>query len=434
MVTSRRIYDLFRRLYLPALVGVLAVSCVDDSSLCLEDQPGYNSADNIWISMEVKNQGISGYDNSYTRADILNDAQEHPEERASVDENYIDLNDITLVLLDENDRTMKVLTAGDFILKSVENTDYTEYELVASVNRAYFEFAGKSMSLLAVANVNGIRPDLTHDNYDVVPFQASLTDLSSQLRKFTYDGYKSSGQLIPWQPDKDNGTHIPMAGFKKGIAVPSAEKLDNANTIETAINLGAVTMQRSMAKIRVLDGVRLQTMLPFHHAEINSVTLCSGTNTGAYVPPTAQLTSWSNGTSIFERAPRPNPVTLWSDASLKIPTYNGGSFTVKSTDDSKRTYDTSFICYTTEIAVWSLRNTDVRPYFEIATTSYNEDNSVAEKKTHTVYLDECLSNTTDVARNHIYEFIVTMSEKAVLNIDYTVCEWKTATSGNITFN
>lgn len=443
MKISRHIYDFCNRLLLPAVVGVLAVSCIDDSSLCLEDQPDFDPADNVWLSLEVKNQGVAGIDRAATRAGNISDpdASGHPSEEASEAENYINPQDLTLVFFDANGRAMKTLSNDELTFTFFDATS-GNYKVVAQVNRAYFTFAAGKMSILAVANAHGINnPTLSADDYKAVPWQASLADLTSQLRKFQYSGTDSNGAV--WQPDKDAGRHIPMAGYEANIPLDeeTLAALDAATSADKAFELRTIVMQRSMAKIRVLDGIQYQDDKLPSPTRITDVKLCSGANYGAIVPPTNHYPGWgNNGTTIIERILFPADGNLWNISTLKYSSFKDNTSKIEretTIDGVSKTYefDSSFICYSTETQVHGLSSAldnsgnSLRPYLLI-TTQDNQSNV----EDHIVYLDEQLSRTTDVARNHIYEFVVTMSIDSHIQLQYTICDWKTATAGDIEFN
>lgn len=422
MKISRHIYDFCNRLLLPAVVGVLAVSCIDDSSLCLEDQPDFDPADNVWLSLEVKNQGVAGIDRAATRAGNISDpdASGHPSEEASEAENYINPQDLTLVFFDANGRAMKTLSNDELTLTTIDATK-GDYKVVAQVNRAYFTFAAGKMSILAVANAHGINnPTLSADDYKAVPWQASLADLTSQLRKFQYSGTDTSGAA--WQPDRDAGRHIPMAGYEANI--PLDEKtlaaLDTAISADKAFELRTIVMQRSMAKIRVLDGVQFQDAFTSRN-HIRSVVLRNGTYYGAIVPDVNQqgIGGWRNGTTIIEYATKPSPAEGWffPDEKITFQFTNNGTFKGKDKDNVERDFP-EWICYTPEMQVKNLNlHQDYRPYLEIVT-----ENEQGRLKEHTVHLEEILDRS-DIVRNHIYQFYVTMNEFSA-ELDVHVVDWE----------
>lgn len=431
MKISRHRYDLYKRLLLPAVVGVLAVSCIDDSSLCLEDQPGYDAADNVWISLEVKNQGVTGIDRSATRASSTDDSYDHLSEEATAAENYINPSDLTLVLFDANDRAMKTLSSAELTLVSLGTDDddtYTSYKVVAKVNRAYFTFAAGRMSILAVANCHGINAELAASDYTAVPWQASLSELTNQLRTFQYNGYTSTSQTeawLPYIPESESvlkGRYIPMAGYETNIDLNAENlaKLDAATTPDTALELPAIVMQRSMAKIRVLDGMQFQDGLRYF-TKIENVTFHNGTKYGAIVPDVNQsgLNGWSNGTTIVESATKPTSSDSWFSSDLTFP------FTLSDTFPAEDNDCPQWICYTPEMQVKDLTDDeDNKPYLQITTQTYSKTShstAVGNPVTYTVYLENYIDQS-DIVRNHIYQFYVTMNEFSA-ELEINVEDW-----------
>lgn len=421
MKLSHYIYLHCMRATLTVLAVAAMASCVDDESLCEEDRPGYTEGHDVWLALSISNQGTAE-SRSMSRASSTDDPSGHPDETASAAENHIDKNDLTLMLLDEKTQCIKTLTPSDITLTAV-NADKGEYRVVTKINRSYFDFAGKSgdFYLLAIANTRGInRTDLTAESIGYGTFMKSLREISDMLRTFSFDGLVSQGNASPWLPDIEGKRHIPMAGLQKMTV--SRTQLDNASSPDNTIDLGEINMQRALAKIRILDGVRFQDRLP-SPTHIESVSFCSGTGKGTYMPSVSQCPAWANGTATVETATKPSPVGAWHNTSLRMPTRQH----LLTNDSDGKQYD-AFSCYTPETAVWDMRDSGSRPYLEIVTLSDN-----GQRKNHTVYLDRVMTQR-DMARNHIYQFTVTMSEQSVIQLDYTVCEWNTVTSGDISFN
>ena len=421
MKLSHYIYLYCMRATLSVLAVAAMASCVDDESLCVEDRPGYTEGHDVWLALSISNQGTAE-SHSLSRASATDDPSGHPDETASAAENHIDKNDLTLMFLDEDTYCIKTLSPSDITLTAV-NADNGEYRVVTKINRSYFDFAGNSGNfyLLAIANTRGInRSDLAADPVGNGTFMKSLREISDMLRAFSFDGLISQDSASPWIPDIDGKRHIPMAGLQK-MTVSKAQ-LDNASSPDNTIDLGEISMQRAMAKIRILDGIRFQDRLP-SPTHIESVSFCSGTGKGAYMPSVSQCPTWAIGTATVETATKPSPVGAWHNALLNIPTRQH-----QFTDDADGKQYYAFSCYTPEAAVWDMRNSGTRPYLDIVTLSDD-----GERRNHTIYLDRVMPQR-DMARNHIYQFTVTMSEQSVIELDYTVCEWNTVTSGDISFN
>lgn len=88
----------------------------------------------------------------------------------------------------------------------------------------------------------------------------------------------------------------------------------------------------------------------------------------------------------------------------------GGDYT----DAYDNTFTEAFIAYMTEAS----RNQNVK----LIITTYS-DNDNPKTKEWELFLSNIMIPVTDITRNHIYEFTVTRSMSADLNINYTVCPW-----------
>lgn len=424
MKLMRHIYDLVCKLALPAMVGCLAVSCFNDDYAC-PDETGDSKADeDVWIALNVNSLTPTGGRNAATRAGEPEDPLGHPAEAARPEENYIDPNDLTLVLFDANGHAMRTLTGNNFTLATLEGSQNANYRLVAKVNRGWLDFAKGSMSILAVANTNGInRADLgTAAGYENITFMSTLPQLTSELRTFRYDGQlTATGYDDAWQPDIQAGRHIPMSGYTKGIALDAAA-LDGATTPATALNLGQIPMQRAMAKIRILDGVRLQLDLT-NHTEIIKVAMRNGYNQGATVPDVSQsgVESWQNGTATVENATGPLTAGAWFDEKITYPSFVAPSVTATDKDGVEQTF-TTYEIYCPEIHIKSQQSADDQfvPYLDI--TVRNAEGI----KEYTLMMRD-LVDGEDIVRNHIYQYYVTASEYDA-QLQLNVLDWETETT------
>jgi len=423
MKPMRHIYDLVCKLALPMVLGCLAVSCFDDDYACPEGMPGFDANDNVWVALKVNSLPAIGAGSGQSRAGSLtDDAQGHPEEEARPEENYIAPTDLTLVLFDSNGRTMRTITSDEFALAPIGD-NHAQYKLVTKINRGWLNFAQGSMSVLAVANTRGInRGDLAPTGYERVGFQTTLAALTGELRTFGYDGLASAGDpATAWQPDIDAGRHIPMAGFSKGITLVAAE-LDNATTPEAAFDLGTIDMQRSMAKIRILDGVRMQTDLS-SHTEIIKVEMRNGNNRGATVPDVNQagVGSWANGTATIEAATGPSATGEWLGGSLTCPSFLAPNVTATDKDGVEQSF-TTYELYLPELHVKKQQADQAEALPGLGITIRNANGL----KEYNLPLRD-LVDDADIVRNHIYQYYITASEIGA-ELTLHVADWEQATT------
>lgn len=396
----------------------LLPGCVDDNSLCPEDQPGYSDSDLVWLDLKFSNQGVISQ-KSLTRS---NDDELHEEEASTAAENFVDFKDLEIILFDANGRGVKRFTNEDFILKSIDKTDNSQYTITTKINRAYLTLIGpgKDMTLLAIANSQGTGSGQNIGN-DI--WMKSTEEVGDMLRTFTF------APTEEWAPN-GNDKRIPMAGLLKTKA-PTEAQIEAANTLESAFNLTqsqTLELQRSMIKIRVVDQTPYQDMLEYP-MRIKSVTLCNGNSKGAIMPAISQLSNWGKGTCVVEFSTKPSPSHSWFDPNLEIKASKLAEKIIL--DDDPNEYD-QFVCYAAEQHTFTPGA--LKPYLHIVTEEKLTANTTREKS-YDVYINDILSdrNLKDMVRNHVYEFQVKASEKSNIEVSYTICPW-ISMSTNIEFN
>ncbi len=384
--------------------GLLTVSlsgCLDDNSACIEDQPGYKEGNDVWLSFHVKNIG----ETAKTRAEEPIDPT-HPNEEASIDENFINTSDMALMFFDDRQILWKSFLPGEYVVEEINGTNGSEYTLKFKMNKDYFSYAkgqeNVEYSLMVVANINGLKGEAS-------VFDENLFAYSPQRIASLYKSFAMPDQsVITWLPSKDNKDLIPMAGIVKG-SFPSSV-LENGNTWETAAKIGDVYMQRCLAKIRVLDAFRLK--VESNGDFITDVKLIGSNIFGAYIP--ASDNDWYDGTKVIETASENINGNWFSNDNKVIFTYSDSNF--NSIVDDGVTYRGQFYCYIPE-AIVDGANRDIK--IEVKLSSGITKEFVLKNK-YGEY-----QGLTQIARNHIYEYIVDINQDSQLSLNYTVCPWMT---------
>lgn len=385
--------------------GLLTVSltgCLDDNSACIEDQPGYQEGNDVWLSFHVKNMG----EVAKTRAEAPNDPI-HPDEDASIDENFINTSDMALMFFDDRQILWKSFLPGEYVIEEINGTNGSEYTLKFKMNKDYFSYAkGKEnveYSLMVVANINGLKGEAS-------VFDENLFAYSPQRIASLYKSFAIPDQSVDvWMPSKDNKDLIPMAGIIKGSF--SSDILEKGNTWETAAEIGDVYMQRCLAKIRILDAIPLQDDSQLENggtAKIESVKLIGSNTKGAYIPSNA---IWYNGTSVVESA---TEQVAWFDNQAMVNFLNTGNPHTSIVDNV--TYPNQFYCYVTESVV-SGRDTKLQIAIDFG----------YETKTFEIPLATSYGSTykgiDNISRNHIYEYIVNATMASV-ELQLHVNDWE----------
>lgn len=377
--------------------GLLTVSltgCLDDNSACIEDQPGYKEGNDVWLTFNLKNEiDVMGRS---TRAD---DAAGHPDENSTAAENYIDTQDVRLLLLDDQGRLMKMFVPGDFtVISSESSTDFRTYELKMPINREYFSYADEDVtfSLLVIANSKGIGNNQAYDEInDMTYYMNNLSLLSSKRLGFAYNGF--SDAQTAWTPDITSKRHIPMSG--KRTFHLTRTQIENANNADSPIDLTIdepLDMQRAMAKIRVIDAIP-----ETDGAKIKSVTLTGMNNRGAYLPDVVRNTEWTDKTSVCE---------------FGIADLNWFTNDVISAYQFKHNDKNSWGFYIPEFS-WNYSNVDNEPVLNFMVQSADG----SEKEYH--YPVKNSLGDLDMARNHIYEFEVVEVAGVDATLTLNVKDW-----------
>lgn len=385
-----------RRLSLVAGLGagLLLSGCIDSNSECVEDQPGYEEGKNVWLSVNFRNVDSEGLSRAVADPG-------HPDEDATAAENFIDVNDITVMFLNSDGRVMKVFADGEYSVEVNSNTDglYNDYVLRFRINQDYFEKTGatSTFSLLVVANHDGTGDGQTYNPDDL--WMKSVADLSALKTSFGYTGQNGTAA---WTPDIAGGRHIPMAGIHRftvsRAALESATDANNPLVITEGGN--EIEMQRAMAKIRVIDALAENGNTD---NEITAVTLSGMNRRGAYLP-LVPSNEWGTqvvpNTSVCHIA---HGDASWFNPSTVIPSYTIGA-------DGWGFYIPEFS--------WTLAPAAAEPTLHITVHSA----STGLDRTYDYPVSKALG-ASDMTRNHIYEFRVTEIAGTEAELTLVVKDW-----------
>lgn len=297
-----------------AAAGMAAVSCIDDADLYADEPQPVSPVEparsgDMWLSVDFRNMEVSGRGVS-SRASEPDDGDKHPEEDAIEAENYVDTSDLNIMLLDRNQRVIRTFGNGDYEVSGANGV----YNLTLKVHTDYFDYAGKEptdmvdFSLLFIANLNGISgaDGAFGENY----LFNTIQELSQSYRGFLYTGLM--GDNSPWLPSLGTTNRlIPMAG----VAAMSVKRsdLNAASAKDKAIELPDIYIQRSMAKVRLVDALAKNGD---NKHKIEKVTLTGFNSRGAYLPLLTEFSPWANETSVVEYG---TALKAWWNAVTELP-------------------------------------------------------------------------------------------------------------------
>lgn len=382
-----------------ALMGA-TTACVNDNSLCVEDQPGYEEGKDVWLSVNFRNVDSEGRSRAVT-----DPKPDHGDEDATAAENYIDGNDLTVMFLNSDGRVMKVFDKNEISVVYNDEVNYRDYELKFHINQDYFEKTGatSTFSLLVVANHNGTGDGQTYNPDNL--WMKSVADLSALKTSFGYTGLNGTAA---WTPDKDANPKrlIPMAGIHRfkvsRAALESATDANNPLVITDGGN--EIDMQRAMAKIRVIDALAQNGNTD---NVITAVTLSGMNNRGSYLP-LVPSNDWGTqvvpNTSVCHIAHGDASWFSFSAESAARPSYAIG--------------DNGWGFYIPEFS-WTLAPAAAEPTLHITVHSA----STHLDRTYDYPVSKSLGQN-DMTRNHIYEFRVTEIAGMNLALTCTVLDWE----------
>lgn len=388
-----------------ALSPLFLSGCINEEGACPDD---VSKSDGTWLSMRVVNadsrQGRS-------RADGAG----HPDEAADDPENYIDGRDMSIMLLDNRQMVRHVFAPDEISMHTTVVDGSTVYDLKFKLNSDYFSYAGSltnvDFSLMVVANRTGLGGVTSTFG----------TDMLSKTPLMIAKGYPSftmpDQATAAWMPNR--GTNrIPMSG----IMTVTGKNLSVTNTAENPLNVGTVTLQRNLCKVRILGDLDGHADGPSEYNKITSVKLVGSSNKGAFIPLLSETDAWYTNTTVLESPTVKEGENGWWNAAAEVNMLAASQTSVVY----NKTYDNAFYCYVPEAV---LTGTEAKL---VITANYDDD----ETRTRTWELplgtNYTAGGTTTTAtpsfvRNHIYEYLVQAVSGAKLTLTLNVVDWDSQT-------
>lgn len=387
-----------------ALSPVLLSGCINEEGSCPD---GISGGSGTWLSMRVVNADSR---QGRTRAD----ADGHPDEAATDPENYIDGSDMTIMLLD-NRKMVRHIFAPEEITLAPAGSGNDAYDLKFKLNSDYFSYAGDmknvTFSLMVVANRTGLGGETS----------AFGTDMLSRTPRMIAEGYPSftmpAQTTAVWMPN-GNTRRIPMSGIMTATSVD----LSVTNTADSPLNVGTVTLQRNLCKVRILDDLNgLEGGSEYDR--ITSVKIVGANGKGAFIPLLPETDPWYANTTVIET---PTVEASWWKAGSEVTMLNAPQTSVVNSKDGNYTWQNAYYCYVPEAA---LTGSGAKL---VITANYDED--AARTREWELSLDQAGTGenagylgTTSFVRNHIYEYLVQAVSGAKLTLTLNVLDWQAET-------
>lgn len=428
-----------------ALAGT--TSCISDEGICIEDRPSFMEGNDVWMSFQVKNLKDSSRESSVPEkapaTSRANDEAGHPDEPGTADENAIaetavDANSgMTLYLFDNQKRCLKMFDKADYQIKTSTSDGNTVSHLVVRVNKEYFSYAGNGdvdFYFMLIVNQNGIGQG--GDNFPTDIWMKTPEQIAAAKTSFSFNG-KDNG--VAWKAGRNqanNATrYIPMSGIAKmkmtHDQLIAGELNGSPLSFDNAHNLGEITLQRNIAKIRILDAVAKQTDLS-QPMQIEKVEVIGVNNKGTFIPYNDSELAWLEGTKDVEKPTVPAGTSFLSGDDNIVDMINAKAEHA-STADPTQSYN-EFYCYVPEIEGSDFQS--IRLRFTIETKdkstanfeSIEKEISISDAKFQDQNRFDC------IVRNHIYEYVVSYDEMGGVSLEVLVADWNDAGKFELEFD
>ena len=374
-----------------AAAGLLAGCSINDYGTCPPD--GEDGRYSLRIQMMVPNAGIG------TRA------SDHKEEPGSVAENFIDINDLRILIYDGEDGSLAMeIDQAKLEEGHVPSDTYTSYFIkVGPIDPDWIPNKLESFRIMVLANWNSFDSSAGDTRY---PFSGTNIGAESPYsiykndRDFNFRMPQSSNESA-WLPfmAESGGRYIPMFGISEILSIKNSSSA--ASSDGPTIDAGRISMLRSIAKVEIIDE---------SGDAITSVALSKSNQYGRFIPDITGENSqwedqWGDGTVQIVTPSLPaNPLSL---SDLKF---------VQGPDwENKKT----FVAYIPEMDLSA-----GRPSFNMVSgqkqlspapfDNYDESGKVVTDEN---------AHLQAVLRNHIYRYKVTVRDDASLALTLHVLPW-----------
>lgn len=394
-----------RQLLLAAAISpVLLSGCINEEGTCPD---GVSGGSGTWLSMRVVNADSR---QGRTRAD----ADGHRDEAATDPENYIDGSDMTIMLLD-NRKMVRHIFAPEEITLSPAGSGNDAYDLKFKLNSDYFSYAGSmssvDFSLMVVANRTGLGGETSVFGTDMLSLKPWM--IAEGYPSFTMPAQTSAA----WMPN--SGTNrIPMSGIMTATGID----LSVTNTADKPLDVGTVTLQRNLCKVRILDDLNGLDG-GSEYDRITSVKLVGANGKGAFIPLLPETDPWYTNTTALET---PTVEASWWNAGSEVTMLNAPQTSVVNRKDGNYTWQNAYYCYVPEAA---LTGNGAKL---VITANYDDDPD--RTREWNLSLDQTgtgenagYTGTPSFVRNHIYEYLVQAVSGAKLTLTLNVVDWESQT-------
>lgn len=388
-----------------AAAGLLAGCSINDYGTCPPD--GGDGRYSLRIQMMVPNAGIG------TRA------SDHKEEPGSEAENFIDINDLRILIYDGEDGSLAMeIDQAKLEEGHVPSDTYTSYFIkVGPIDPDWIPNKLESFRIMVLANWNSFDRSAKNTRY---PF--SGTSISAESPYSIYKNDQDFNFTMPqsrnestWVPSKSDGRHIPMFGISDELSINAADS--DASSDGPTIDAGSISMLRSIAKVEIIDEMEGQ--------DITGVTLSRSNASGRFIPDITLdgNVNWdkkADGSGSIAQLSVPSLPAIYKDGTAAADDYiTDLSLFVQETDSHGKSIWAAYIPEMT------FPESESRPVFTVGYKNTSTANSKSFNFNNFVDGKEVSGNSVlkSVLRNHIYKYYVKVNDDSNLTIDLEVLPW-----------
>lgn len=428
-------------------LALLAQGCVADNE---DDCPAPPAPENnITLQFTVVTRNIQGRSKSGSESRALIIPTD-PTQLGTADENYLDLQHLTFVLLDGSGKALTSF-APEVKPENPATDYYSRYTVKASIDHPYFHNATTAdinFYIMVLANYQSHNPM----NIAVSPGMdfAHLFDPKT-VGTFAFPLTKKTGDNEPywWEPSIAKAQYIPMSGLQNfTVAKTDLEKSSEEDPLVLSDASGDkdINMLRAIAKIEVIDHIEFDENATPHQnpiddrVSIEKVELLGFFNRGSILPTLAnwQQDPTSTETQYVTTASVPDAASYNIPSAFNTGNQNGAAILDFYYDEiATNQREDGCRVFSVYVPEYSLAKIGTSTHAWMQVTIQNPTSTDADLASRLYELklasyDEGQpGQEIDLLRNNIYRYQINSASATLLNTQWTVCPWDRSGEINI---
>ena len=428
-------------------LAIMAQGCVADND---DDCPAPPAPENnITLQFTVVTRNIQGRSKSGSESRALIIPTD-PTQLGTADENYLDLQHLTFVLLDGSGKALTSF-APEVKPENPATDYYSRYTVTASIDHPYFRDATTeniNFYIMVLANYQNHTPmniavspgmDFAHlfDPKTVGTFAFPLTKKADNYEQYW------------WEPSIANAQYIPMSGLQNfTVAKTDLDKSSEEEPLNLSPASGGkdINMLRAIAKIEVIDHIEFDKDATPHQkpikdrVAIEKVELLGFFSRGSILPtlanwqqdPTSTETQYVTSPSVPDAGSYniPSPFNTGDQNGAAILDFYYDQTATDMREDGCRV----FSAYVPEYSLAKI-GTSTQAWMQVTIQNLNATNAEEVSRLYELklasYTDGLPWQEIDLLRNTIYRYQINSVSSTLLNTQWTVCPWDSSGEINI---